>query len=283
MWIRITPLEQKMLKSQSRVEFSSAVVTSLINMGGPSTLSKDTVNIVNGYPLGMERMRATKEGKQPKCSVVVVPALQCLCSLHSAACAHSQSSFLACVLDAADLDGILRTAWLLLKNPCDLVLDKVVSKAAASSSLHLPFPPLPYCWYWHGAACSSCEFEGGGSCDVLAIRQSQWCWVEYLNLAVSFFRPTRWTPTHIMIYCRSAKFLAPFITCGNSSRSIFSLFQKLQNTEEVKCSLERQHNQLTADLSKSEAASDFLLNGFHNDSLRHDDITPHQVCMFVGK
>ena len=81
-----------MLKSQSRVEFSSGVVTSLITMDGPSssTLSKATVNLVNRYPLGMERMRATKEGKQPKCSVVVVPALQCLCSLHSAACAHSQ-------------------------------------------------------------------------------------------------------------------------------------------------------------------------------------------------
>ena len=58
-------------------------------------------------------------------------------------------------------------------------------------------------------------------------------------------------------------------------------FQKLHNTEEVKCSLERQHNQLTADLSKSEVQTDILLNGFHNDTMRQNDVTPHQVGKFT--
>ena len=56
------------------------------------------------------------------------------------------------------------------------------------------------------------------------------------------------------------------------------MFQKLQNTEEVKCSLERQHNQLIADLSKSEHQAGCQLNGMPNGSIRENGVkTPLQV------
>ena len=59
------------------------------------------------------------------------------------------------------------------------------------------------------------------------------------------------------------------------------MFQKLQNTEEEKCSLERQHNQLIADLSKSELQAGSQLNGVPNDSIRENGIkTPLQVGNF---